>query len=42
MKIGKPLRRVTVEPVEDPVPRKEPQPAPSTPAPAPKREVIRT
>jgi hypothetical protein len=30
--IGEPLRIYTVEPVEDPVPRREPPPAPPQPA----------
>jgi hypothetical protein len=35
--IGKPLRIFTVEPVEDPVPRRQPEPRPEpTPAPRPK------
>ena len=32
MKIGKPRRKVTVEPIRDPVPKPEPAPAPTTPA----------
>ncbi len=31
MDIGEPLRIYTVEPVEDPVPRREPAPAPPQP-----------
>jgi hypothetical protein len=43
MEIGKPLRTVTVEPVEDPVPRQVPAQPPEReqPAPAPsKREKV--
>jgi hypothetical protein len=35
MKVGKPRRRVTVEPIRDPVPRREPAPVRS-----PTREVV--
>jgi hypothetical protein len=34
MDIGKPLRKIVVEPIRDPVPRREPAPAP---APTPDR-----
>jgi hypothetical protein len=38
MEIGKPLRKIVVEPIRDPVPARTPktapQPAPSRPAPA--------
>jgi len=37
--IGKPLRIYTVEPVEDPVPRRAPEPRPEpAPLPRPERE----
>jgi hypothetical protein len=39
MEIGKPKRTITVEPIEDPVPRKRPVTAPERqPAPAPPPE----
>jgi hypothetical protein len=40
MEIGKPLRKIVVEPIRDPVPQRtprpapEPEPTPSSPAPA--------
>ncbi|HXJ69015.1 MAG TPA: hypothetical protein VNM39_08915 [Verrucomicrobiae bacterium] len=34
MEIGKPLRKIVVEPIRDPVPQRTPKPAP---APAPSR-----
>jgi len=38
MEIGKPLRKIVVEPIRDPVPQRTPkpapEPAPSSPAPA--------
>ena len=45
MEIGKPVRKIVVEPIRDPVPQRtpkpapepEPEPAPARPAPAPAR-----
>jgi hypothetical protein len=34
MEIGKPLRKIVVEPIRDPVPERAPKPAPSEPAPS--------
>jgi hypothetical protein len=36
MEIGKPLRKIVVEPIRDPVPERTPKPAPA-PEPAPSR-----
>jgi hypothetical protein len=36
MEIGKPLRKIVVEPIRDPVPQRTPKPAPA-PEPAPSR-----
>jgi hypothetical protein len=40
MEIGKPLRKIVVEPIRDPVPERTPKPAPE-PAPSPP-EPVRT
>ena len=40
MEIGKPVRKIVVEPIRDPVPERTPKPAPE-PAPA-RREPVRT
>jgi len=34
MEIGKPLRKIVVEPIRDPVPQRTPKRAPAEPAPA--------
>jgi hypothetical protein len=34
MEIGKPLRKIVVEPIRDPVPQQTPKPAPAEPAPS--------
>ena len=34
MEIGKPLRKIVVEPIRDPVPERTPKPAPAEPVPA--------
>jgi hypothetical protein len=40
MEIGKPLRKIVVEPIRDPVPQRTPTPAPS-PAPPSRPEPVR-
>jgi hypothetical protein len=46
MEIGKPQRKIVVEPIRDPVPqrtpKKAPEPAPSRPAPAPAPARVKT
>jgi hypothetical protein len=41
MQIGPPKRTITVEPIEDPVPREAPAPEEAPPPPAPEREPLR-
>ncbi len=42
MEIGEPRRTIVIEPIEDPVPREEPERKPSEPAePTPEREPAR-
>jgi hypothetical protein len=41
MQIGPPKRTITVEPIEDPVPREAPAPEEAPPPPTPEREPLR-